>query len=189
MRETADFDPSDFENPDDLRGLHIRFYIVPKQDDAASAEAGRPIFVDKEYVEIIAAGNANNIIRRPVRDEDKRRFRSSYERFRAGDLEQLVGTPLTEISWLTRSQVEELMYHKVRTVEQLAEISDQFCTSAPGLYELKRKAKAYVESADGEAKFTGLYAELEALRKELAAMQAERDQAPRAKREIKPLVK
>jgi hypothetical protein len=102
-------------------------------------------------------------------------------------MEQLVGTPLAEIPWLTRSQVEDLMYQKIRTVEQLAEISDQVCTGAPGLYELKRKAKAYVDKARDGSEFTALYAELDALRAELAAVQAQRDNAPRAKREVKPL--
>lgn len=178
--QTAEFDIKDFDDPNDTKGVYARFYYVPKQDEAESAKEGRPIFKDVEYVEIIAAGNANNIVRKPVRDMDRQRFHVQYEKFKAGDMEQLTGTPLTEIPWLTRSQVEELMYRKIRSLEQLAEISDAAC-NAPGMYELKRKARAWVDKAAEAAPFTKMQEEMNALREELAAMKAQQA-APQAKK-------
>lgn len=172
LREVADFDTKDFENPDDTKGVYPRFYVVPKQDEAKSVEAGRPIFTDREYVEIFCVGNENNIVRRPVTDIDRRRFRSAYALFKAGDTEQLVGTPLTEIPWLTRSQVEEFAYLKIKTVEALAELNDAVCTNNPGTFELKRKAGAWLQKAKEAAPFTALHKENEDLRKRLAALEA-----------------
>ena len=172
MRDSIEYDVGDFENPDSAKGLHARFYWVPKKDEAASVEAGRPVFKDCEYVEILAAGNANNIVRRPVGDMDRSRFRQQYAMFKQGSAEQLVGTPLSEIPWLTRSQVEELMYNKIRTLEQLAEVNDQFCNTAPGMYELKRKAAAWVQKASEAVPFTKMQSEMDALRAELEALKA-----------------
>lgn len=176
MRDQFDGDVQDFENVDSTKGVYARFYWHPKRNDEKSAEAGRPVFEDREYVEIIAAGNANNIIRRPVTDMDRRRFRASYEKFKQGDNEQLLGTPLAEVTWISRSQVEELAYRKIRTVEQLAEVSDSVCTSLPGLYDLKRKAQAFVQKADAAAPITELQRQNEALQSQLAAMQAQLDE-------------
>lgn len=170
MREMADFDVKDFEDENSTKGVYARFYWRPKKDEAASAAEGRPIFKDTEYVEIIAAGNSNNIVARPVSDMDRVRFRQAYAKFKEGDADQLVGTPLIELPWLTRSQVEELAYMKIRTVEQLATLNDAAC-GIPGMFDLKRKAEAWVKKAEGAAPFTALQKENEDLKARIAALE------------------
>lgn len=172
MREAFEGDLKDFENVESTNGVYARFYMHPKLDETASAAEGRPVYSDREYVEIIAAGNANNIIRRPVSDMDRRRFRREYAAFRAGDTEQLIGTPLVEVPWISRSMVEELAYRKVRTLEQLAELNDGACTATPGLFDLKRKAGAWLEKSKAAAPFTALQQENEELKARLAALEA-----------------
>lgn len=171
MRDTYEFDVQDFDDPNENKGVYARFYMMAELNEAQSVEAGRPIYIDKEYVEILAAGNANNIVRRRASDMDKRRFRREYALFKQGDNEQITGTRLSEIPWITRSQVEELNYRKIRTIEELAEISDGAC-NAPGMYELKRKAQAWVQKADAAAPFTQLIAENEELKKRLETLEA-----------------
>ncbi len=178
--QTAEFDVADFEDQDrNNKGVYARFYLVPKKDEAESAKEGRPVFKDTVYIEIVAAGNQNNIIRKPARTADFQRFSKEYEKFNSGDNEQIMGTPLSEIPWLTRAQVEELMYRKIRTIEQLADISDGACT-APGMYELKRKAAAWVVKAAEAAPFTAMQAELDGMRAELKALK-DNKAAPAAK--------
>lgn len=174
MRETADFDLQDFEDVESTKGVYAKFFFMPCKNEAESAKEGRPVYVEKEYIEIIAAGNSNNIVVRPVSDMDRRRFRVAYAKFKEGDNEQIVGTPLIELPWLSRSQVEELAYQKVRTLEQLAELNDQVCMNIPGMFNLKRKAADWLKKAAEEAPFTKLHEELEALRSELAAMKAQK---------------
>lgn len=173
MRESVEFDVQDFEDPNNNKGVYARFYWVPREDKVASQEAGRPIYKDMEYVEIVAAGNANNIVRRPARDMDRDRFPREYEKFKAGDMEQVVGTPLSEVPWITRSMVEELTYRKIRTLEELASISDTAC-SVPGMLDLRRKAQSWLEKAKEAAPFTAMHAEMDALKAELAALKAEK---------------
>lgn len=132
-------------------GTYVRFYLYPEQDKAKSEEAGRPIFEEKEYVEIMAPGNANNIVRRRASDMDRQRFPGHYARFKEGMKEQIIGTPLSEVGWITRSQVEELNYLRLRTVEALAAINDSECAKHVGLYDLKRKAVEYLAKNSGES--------------------------------------
>lgn len=170
MREEYDANAQDFQD-NSMKGVHARFYIFPVKDEAASAEAGRPIFVEKEFVELVAPGNSTNIIRRKVSDMDRRNFPAQYAKFKEGDSEQLVGTPLAEWPLVTRSQVEELAYIKCRTVEQLGELNDLACNAIPGLYDLKRKAKMWLEKAASDAPFTALAKENEDLKARIAALE------------------
>ena len=170
MREQADFEVEDFENRNSTKGVYAKFYWKAKQDEAESAKEGRPIFKDVAYVEIIAAGNSNNIVNRPVTELDRRRFAQAWGKFNAGETEQLTGTPLSEIPWITRGQVEELNYIKCRTLEHLSELNDGACNSAPGLYDLKRKAQAWLKKAEDAAPFTALHQENDALKSEIAAL-------------------
>src|SRR5687767_12230241 len=84
--------------------LFVRFGLHPKKDEEASRTAGRPIFTDTEYVEIMVPGDKQNIIHRPVTSEDRRRFARQYDAWLTGKGEQLVGTPLAEWPGVTRSQ-------------------------------------------------------------------------------------
>lgn len=170
-RETAEYDTQDFESRTaGDKSVYVRFYIRPLKDEAASLEEGRPIFRDREYVEIRAPGNANNVVQRPVTDMDKERFRHAYRAFRDGATEQDFGTPLTEVPWITRSQVEELAYLKVRTLEQLVNVGDDVCTRIPGLYQLKQKANVAIEKAEKNAPFIKMQAENEELKGQLAEL-------------------
>lgn len=149
------------------RGVHARFYLKPVIDKAASAAAGRTIHKEVEYVEILAAGNPNNIVQRRATSEDRNRFRDQYAMFREGNSEQLTGTHLAEVAWLTRSQIEELSYLRIRSLEQLANVSDEVCGRHVGLYELKKKANAVLEASASEAPLHQLQAENEKLLKQV----------------------
>lgn len=161
-------DVTDFENRyAGDKGVHARFYIFPQKNEAKSASAGRPIFEDTEFVEIFASGNSTNIVRRPARHMDKERFRRQYEAFKAGHEDQVQGTLLHEVPWITRSQVEELAYLRIRTLEQLANVSDAACSKHVGLYDLKSKAQKALALAEGAAPMTELAKENEELKKRL----------------------
>lgn len=152
------------------RSVFAKFYYMPRKDEAKSAEAGRPIFNDVVFVEIMVAGDANNIIRREASALDIERFSKVYERFLAGAEEQTIGTPLTEVPWITKSQCEELLYHKVRTLEALAGLNDDVCGRIPGLYGLKEKAKTHISRADAAAPVEALSAENKVLKEQMAAL-------------------
>ncbi len=171
MLEAADFNVEDFESRTGAdKNVYVKFYVRPVHDQSASDEAGRPIYKDKEYIEIRTPGNQTNIVQRPVMDMDRQRFAQSYRLFKAGEVDQIIGTPLSEAPWITRSQVEELAHLRVRTLEQLSVVGDDVCTKVPGLFKLKQRAAAMVEKAEKQAPFIALQQENETLRTELETL-------------------
>jgi len=169
--QTADFDVSDFNSREAAdKSVYVKFYIRPKENEAKSAEEGRPIYEDKEYVEIRTPGNTTNIVQRPVTDMDKKRFAAAYREFKAGDTEQVIGTPLVEAPWITRSQVEELSYLRIRTVEQLANVGDDVCTLIPGLFKLKQRAQQMEVNAEKQAPFIKLQKEREDMQAQIDSL-------------------
>lgn len=168
-----DLNVRDFESREAAdKSVFVKFYTKPVQNEAKSATEGRPIFDEKEYVEIRTPGDQNNVIQRPVCDMDRQRFGSAYRQFKAGIQDQLVGTPLSEMPWLTRAQAEELSYLRVRTVEALAELNDGVCGRHAGLYKLKQTAQAYLKRAGDQAPFAEMQKQMDEMREKLEAAEA-----------------
>lgn len=169
--ETADFDVQDFDQRyAGDKSVYVKFYIHPVRDNEASSSNGRPMFKDVEYVEIRAAGNQNNIIQRPVTKMDIDRFQEHYRRFKDGMSEQVIGTRLTEVPWITRSQVEELAHIRIYTLEALSAVPEDVCQRMAGLRDLKMRAATMLEAAEKAAPFTALEAENKELKNQVEAM-------------------
>jgi CRISPR/Cas system CSM-associated protein Csm2 small subunit len=107
------------------------------------------------------------------------RFRVRYDKWRAGQSEAVVGTPLNALPGMTPSKVEEYKYFKVVTVEQLSEASDQLGQKFMTFQADKARAKAFLEVAAGNAPIERMNAELakrdeeiEALKAQMAALMA-----------------
>lgn len=131
--------------------LLVRFFKNPKLNEGKSAIEGRPIFEETDYIQIMQPGNKDSIIIRPATPMDKNRFAEHYRKYTARQEQEYVdGTLLSEWPGVTRSQCEELAYFNIKTVEQLAAVSDSNAQKIMGIQVLKSKAAAYLESADGE---------------------------------------
>lgn len=133
------------------KALLVRFFTAPIQNEAKSVDAGRPIFDDTEMIEIRVRGTKDNVVQRPIRADDKARFRDAYRAHKEGSKLLESGTPLAQWPVMTGSQVEELKYMGFVTVEQLAIASDSIVSSIPGLLTLKQKANAFLEFSKGAA--------------------------------------
>lgn len=161
MREAIDdswMQPSNQHTGDET--LNVKFELVAMQDEAESAKQGRPIFKDLEFIKIASGGQKLSIIHRPIREEDKRRFPRHYDAFKRGMEAPIVGTPLAEWPGITRGQVEELAHFHVRSVEQLAEMSDANAQNFAGMQALKARARDFLEKAKGNAPLEKMRAEL-----------------------------
>lgn len=125
-----------------------RFYTREVQHKAKTLEAGRPIFVSLEYIEIRIPGDNRNIIDRKVLEKDIRRWPKQYEAFKKGDECQIEGTPLKQWSSLAATRVKELNAVNIHTVEQLADLPDT-ALKMVGMdgHTLKTKAQAFVKTA------------------------------------------
>jgi hypothetical protein len=132
--------------------LLVKFYKHPRINAAKTAEAGRPIFEDKAYIQIMQPGNKDSIVIRPATQMDKARFSEHFRKFEAReDQEAVEGTPLDEWAGITRSQCEELKYLNIKTVEQLSAVSDSNAQGIMGIAYLKEKANKYIADTAGDA--------------------------------------
>ena len=128
------------------------FKTIQRENKAKSRDAGRPIFEDREYVEIIIPGSKNERPIRPVRDEDKERWPDEYRRFKEGQEQASEGTPLEQWPRMTRSRVYELKAVGVYSVEDLAALADSNLTNiGPDARELRNAAQAFLQPDETDA--------------------------------------
>lgn len=153
--------------------LHVRFFMKPRIDVEASARENRPVYKDTPYVEIMMPGEKNVIIREPVWSQHQLRFPVQWAQFLAGEKDQMIGTPLKVAPFLTESQVEELAFFKIRTVEQLADLADSNMNFM-GAQMFKQAAKKFIEKSHSAETLIARIEALEAENKRLAEASAER---------------
>ena len=151
--------------------LLVKFYMKPTHDNAESKEAGRPIFKDVVWVSIVVPGNKTTTVERVARDADKKRFAKHFEAFEQHGTEEFVsGTPLDAWPVLSSSQVREMAFFNVRTVEQLANMPDSEAQKFMGIAMLRTKAKLFLEAAEGGAPMEALQDAMEQKDNELNAL-------------------
>ena len=140
--------------------LYVSFFMHPLQNKGKTLEEGRPIFVDTEYVRIMVPGDKGNVVMREVREDDKRRFPTQYAAFKNDEAEIVEGTPLDKWNLVSAAQVEELKYFGIRTVENLANVTDTNAQKFMGINILRTKAREYIEAAATDAPIAQLQEEL-----------------------------
>ena len=148
----------------DEKNVYATFSIEPVHMEFKSSEAGRPIYEDREFVRIFVAGDSKSEVFRQVEAGDKERFAEQYRRFKdnAGENAQLVGTPLEQWPAVNRSVAAEFAALKIRTVEQLADLSDIGVQAfGMGGLEWRNKARAYLLAAKDGAAAIALQAALD----------------------------
>ena len=142
--------------------LLVRFHVEPRQNQLKTEEEGRPIYDDVVYITIRVPGNKQSVIIRPARAKDKLRFAEHWRLYEQKGVEEYVsGTPLEAWPALSTSQIRELEYFNVRTVEQLAGMNDSDAQGFMGMNLLKTKAKTFLEAAAGGAPLEKLQAQLD----------------------------
>jgi len=179
--ETLEYNHNDFnaQQAEQDRALLVKFFSTPLRNEDKTLTEGRPIYDDVDMIEIRVRGTKDNIVQRPVRPDDKARFREAWRHHQDGEKAVQSGTPLAQWPAMSTSQVEEMKYLGFVTVEQIAEANDGVVSSITGLQGLKNKAKAFIEYSKGAAPIEQLQAKLdssanetETLRRQLAETQA-----------------
>jgi hypothetical protein len=142
--------------------LRVRFSVQAVKHDKKSEEAGRAIYYDQEFIQIIIPGS-RDISTFALDDHYKRRFKKRYDDWKANQEgeQKIEGTILAELPWMTKSQIAELNYCNVRTVEELAAMSDANAQQFMGNFKLRERAKNFLAAAAGEAPAIKLQAALE----------------------------
>lgn len=147
------------------KSLLVKFYTKSVQNASKSAAEGRPVFIEKEYIEIRFAGNRTDAIARPATSSDKARFPAHYDAFKRRIELPEEGTPLGEWPAISRTQADELSFFNVKTVEQLANVSDTHGSKFMGFHGLRERARQFIE-------LSKQHVEVEAMQGELAKRDA-----------------
>jgi len=185
MIQELDYDYNVHQNNKGDENLAVRFYIAPIKNPAKSTDAGRPIFDDTQMVEIRVRGDRNNVVQRPVREEDKRRFRDAWRAFEEGSKDLDSGTPLSQWPIASQSFVEEMKYLGFHTVEHLATANDRVCADIPGLVTMRERAKHYIELAKGVSPIEGMQEKLDEQEHTIQAQAAQLADLNRMVQELK----
>jgi len=125
--------------------LLVRFYPKTIKLIHESERQGKPCYEEKIYIDIRVPGERSIGVGRPVRDEDKQRFPRHWAAYEQRMEAPEEGTPLSEWAGVTRSEVEELSFQHVKTVETLANLSDTGCEKIFGGQALKQRALLFLE--------------------------------------------
>ena len=166
--------------------LYVEFYRRAVHNPAKSAQEGRPIFDEKDFVKIMIPGDKYSSVDTQATAQHQQRFPQQWSRYKAGQEQATSGTPLEAWPQMTVGMVASLKAINISTVEQLAELSDSNASQIMGNHDLRRRAKAFLEAAAGEAVHAKLEAELEkrdneieTLKNQMAQlMQSNQKQAP-----------
>ena len=162
--------------------LAVQFYKKSVKQDIASAEAGRPIFKEFDFVRIMIPGDNLTEIDTYAQESHKQRFPRQWAHYQnqVANHEDIIGTPLDQWPQITRSQADELRGLKFHTVESIADCSDQQLqrigmVAGMSPHNFRLKAKAFLNLANDSAEVAQREAEMQALREENAKITAETD--------------
>ena len=170
--------PSDEGNSDSR--LAVTFYKRSIKQEDESLAAGRPIFKEFDFVRICVPGDNLTEIDTYAQESHKARFPRQWAHYQnqVGSQEQIIGTPLEEWTLISRSQADELKGIKFRTVEDVANCSDQQLQrigmiAGMSPHSFREKAKQFLNLASSSAEVSQKEAEMQALKEENAKIKAE----------------
>jgi hypothetical protein len=132
----------------DDTGLNVKFTVESVFSKRETYFAGGvPKYIDMDFITITIPGNRDLIVHAPVTDFYEWRFPLEYAQFKQGQSAVVMGTPLDLWPAMQPAQIAELKHHGIRTVEQLADLSDSSSGVLRGFYAWKHKAKQFLEDA------------------------------------------
>ncbi len=175
---------------------YVRFYnkdvynaLETQRRRAANPhETVLPVYEKRLMVQIDTPGDTNRFDD-VAHDYHKRNYFSQYGQYKDGKTGP-TGTPLKDADFLVGVEIEDLIYARIFTIEQLGDASDTMCENLPRGYEIREHARAWckvndphngllmtkkLSSALSESQGTikALLAEQEKSRQEMEAMKAD----------------
>lgn len=149
-----------------------RFYMQAVENKFRSEEEGRPIFDEREMVEIRLPGDRLSCYVGYVTDEERNRWPEAYAAFKRGEQRAAHGTPLEHWPVLSTGKVAELKAMGILSVEELAAVQDNtIIRMGMGARELREQANAFINAARDGAGVAQYAAENERMKEQLALVQ------------------
>lgn len=152
-----------------------RFFMNPIRNNFESERQGREVWEEVPYVEMFVPGDKNATPVERVKPMHKERWPRQWEAFEKSVEAPEDGTPLAEWAAMSRAQVIELSSHHVRTVEQLANLSDtQLAKVVPmGGHALRQRAQAWLSQSEQGAPLAEANQKIEALRGQVEVLMSQ----------------
>lgn len=169
--EDAVWRTSDWEDTKKGKTYAI-FRDATKLNKKKTEEQGRPIYDPIVEIEIIVTGDPLLRPVRQMRDDDKEKYPIEWARFQQKQANQIPGTPIEAVTWLSRTQVAEYKALNIYTIEQLAELPDITAKRIMGFSEVREKAQNFLKAARGTAFQTQMDAQLKERDEKIAALTA-----------------
>ncbi len=157
------------------QGRKYAFFREATVLNKAKTEAqGRPIHDPVVLLEKIIPGDNLNRPVRPMREEDKQEYPQEWAAFQAKREQQIPGTPLAVVPWLSRTQIAEYNALGIYTVEQLATLPESVAHRIMGFHEIRRKAENFLKAAQNSAHQEELEARAKRDEEEKATLRADK---------------
>jgi hypothetical protein len=150
-----------------------RFFVSPVHNPALSDKEGRPIYEDKEMVEVRLPGDKNFTWVGEVAEEHRLRWPAHYAAYKRNEQRATTGTPLEHWPPMTASRVAELKALNIFSVEELASVTDgDLPRLGMGGRALREQAKAYIDTAKEGAAASKLASENAELKSRIERLEA-----------------
>lgn len=128
------------------KGCNVKFFNAYVENREKSMKEGRPIFDEIPSVSIHWPGMDETV--RRIEPHDIQTWPELYAAFTAGKEAPTSGTPLTEWAALPGSVVKELQHLGFKTIEQLADASDEMKRRLGTAAQFVKKAKEWIGAAN-----------------------------------------
>jgi hypothetical protein len=155
----------------DKKGLVVLFEIIAVQNEEKSQKEGRPIYDEVDSIKIYAPGDRHNVIHRQILPNDKIKFAQEYVAWKQGRELSNSGTPLEAWPIISKGQIEELKFFHVRSVEQLAALTDGNAQNVGPILRLRQNARDWLAAAEDGKHVAKLRGEIHAKDSEITNLQ------------------
>ena len=122
----------------------VFFYEKQIEHKAKSLAAGHAIFVPRIMIKKLVPGDPRVVIDTYAKEKDFEEFPQEYARFLNKRENKPTGTPIELWGTLSDSQKAEFRALNIYTIEQFANLPDSAAERIVGLYDLRKKARAFI---------------------------------------------
>jgi len=129
-------------------GANVKFFYSYNENREKSLAEGRPIFDEIPSISIQWPGMDETV--RRIEPRDIQDYPELYARFKAGSEPVTEGTPLAEWPMMSGSAMRELNYLGFKTVEQLANSTDEVKRKLGPLSKFIKLAKDWLDAANSD---------------------------------------
>lgn len=155
----------------DEKGTFIQMFYGAILQPHASAEAGKDVYKEEEFIKIFFAGNNQTTVERQMTEHDKMRFSAQRALWKSNAQDINLGTPLEKMKSLNLAVIADLKRLNIFTVEALADLSSQGCqTLGMGANMWKQDAIKWLEAIKTQDNTPMLLNEIAELKKDKALL-------------------